>query len=113
MATAQLGARRTAELLTTTYAHLLTSPQLFVEEAAAAAWFVRLALAADDMPLASTVVTAAERFAAANPGRPTLAVAALHARGLLERDSEALRQAAREHVSPCAGRSPRRTWGYC
>lgn len=103
MATAQLGARRTAELLTTTYAHLLTSPQLFVEEAAAAAWFVRLALAADDMPLASTVVTAAERFAAANPGRPTLAVAALHARGLLERDSEALRQAAREHVSPCAG----------
>lgn len=103
VATAQLGARRTAELLTTTYAHLLTSPQLFVEEAAAAAWFVRLALAADDMPLASTVVTAAERFAAANPGRPTLAVAALHARGLLERDSEALRQAAREHVSPCAG----------
>ncbi|WP_158715981.1 helix-turn-helix transcriptional regulator [Streptomyces sp. NRRL B-24720] len=103
VATAQLGARRTAELLTTTYAHLLTSPQLFVEEAAAAAWFVRLALAADDMPLASTVVTAAERLAAANPGRPTLAVAALHARGLLERDSEALRQAAREHVSPCAG----------
>lgn len=103
VATAQLGARRTAELLTTTYAHLLTSPQLFVEEAAAAAWFVRLALAADDMPLASTVVTAAERFAAANPGRPTLTVAALHARGLLERDSEALRQAAREHVSPCAG----------
>ncbi|WP_328726398.1 helix-turn-helix transcriptional regulator [Streptomyces sp. NBC_00259] len=103
VATAQLGARRTAELLTTTYAHLLTSPQLFVEEAAAAAWFVRLALAADDMPLAATVVTAAERFAAANPGLPTLAVAALHARGLLERDSEALRQAAREHVSPCAG----------
>jgi DNA-binding CsgD family transcriptional regulator len=103
VATAQLGARRTAELLTTTYAHLLTSPQLFVEEAAAAAWFVRLALAADDMPLASAVVTASERLAAANPGRPTLAVAALHARGLLERDSEALRQAAREHVSPCAG----------
>lgn len=103
VATAQLAPRRTAELLTTTYAHLLTSPQLFVEEAAAAAWFVRLALAADDMPLASVVVTAAERFAAANPGHPTLAVVALHARGLLERDSEALRQAAREHVSPCAG----------
>ncbi|MEU9099547.1 LuxR C-terminal-related transcriptional regulator [Streptomyces sp. NPDC048361] len=103
VATVQLGPQRTAELLTTTYAHLLSSPQLFVEEAAAAAWLVRLALAADDMPLAATVVTAAERFAAANAEHPTLAVAALHARGLLERDSEALRRAAREHVSPCAG----------
>ncbi|MEU3370339.1 LuxR C-terminal-related transcriptional regulator [Streptomyces sp. NPDC006660] len=103
VATVQLGPQRTAEVLTTTYAHLLTSPQLFVEEAAAAAWLVRLALAADDIPLASTVVTAAERFATANAGHPTLAVGALHARGLLERNSEALRQAAREHVSPCAG----------
>lgn len=103
VATVQLGPQRTAEVLTTTYAHLLTSPQLFVEESAAAAWLVRLALAADDVPLASTVVTAAERFAAANPGHLTLAVSALHARGLLERNSEALRQAAREHASPCAG----------
>ncbi|MFJ2738070.1 LuxR C-terminal-related transcriptional regulator [Streptomyces sp. NPDC087440] len=103
VATLQLGPHRTSEVLTTTYAHLLTSPQLFVEEAAAAAWLVRLALAADDIPLATTVVTAAERFAAANVGHPTLAVGALHARGLLERNSDALRQAAREHVSPCAG----------
>lgn len=103
VATAQLSPQLTAELLTTKYVHLLTAPQLFVEEAGAAPWFVRLALEADDIPLATTVVSAAERLAAANPKLPTVAITASHARGLLERDTDALRRAAREHVSPCAG----------
>ncbi|MFE7779034.1 LuxR C-terminal-related transcriptional regulator [Streptomyces sp. NPDC057445] len=102
VATAQLGPRRTAELLTTQYADLLTQRQLFVEEPGAAPWFVRLALAADDAPLAATVVAAVEALAAANPEHHSVRVSAAHARGLLERDAAALRRASREHVSPCS-----------
>jgi DNA-binding CsgD family transcriptional regulator len=103
VATAQLGPRRTGELLTTHYVHLLNAPQLLIEEAGAAPWLVRLALAAEDLPLATSVVAAAERLAAINPDYRTLAVVAAHARGLVERDGDRLRRAAREHVSPCAG----------
>lgn len=103
VATAQLGPRRTAELLTTQYADLLTQRQLFVEEPGAAPWFVRLALAADDAPLAAAVVASVEALAAANTEHHSVCVSAAHARGLLERDAAALRRASREHLSPCSG----------
>ncbi|MFF4500668.1 LuxR C-terminal-related transcriptional regulator [Streptomyces sp. NPDC001401] len=103
VSTAQLAPRRAAELLTTQYVDLLAQPQLYVEEVGAAPWLVRLALAADDTPLAATVVAGVEAVAAANPDFPSVGVSAAHARGLLEKDTGALRRASREHLSPCSG----------
>lgn len=103
VASANLSAKRTTELLTTQYSALLNQEHLYVEEVGAAPWFTRLALAADDAPLAATVVAAVERLAAANPEHRSVAVSAAHARALLERETSALRWASREHVSPCSG----------
>jgi DNA-binding CsgD family transcriptional regulator len=103
VASASLSAKRSTELLTTQYSTLLTQEHLYVEEVGTAPWFTRLALAADDAPLAASVVAAVERLAAANPEHRSVEVSAMHARALLERDTGALRWASREHVSPCSG----------
>jgi DNA-binding CsgD family transcriptional regulator len=103
VASANLSAKRTTELLTMKYSKLLDQEHLYVEEIGAAPWFTRLALAADDAPLAATVVAAVERLAAANPEHRSVAVSAGHARALLERDASILRWASREHLSPCSG----------
>ncbi|GAA3784996.1 hypothetical protein GCM10022403_019740 [Streptomyces coacervatus] len=103
VSTAQLAPKRAAELLTTQYVDLLAQPQLYVEEVGAAPWLVRIALAADDTPLAAAVVAGVEAVAAGNPDFPSVGVSAAHARGLLEKDTDALRRASREHLSPCSG----------
>lgn len=103
VASADLGAERATKLLTTQYSALLSRKHLYVEAADAAPWFTRLALAANDAPLAASVVVAVERLADANPGHRSVATSAGHARALLERDTSALRRASREHASPRAG----------
>lgn len=102
VAAAQLDHRRAAELLTTEHADLLTERSLFIEEAGAAAWLVRVALSGANVSLATSVTAVAEELAAANPAYRTLAASATHARGLLAQDADALRQAAEEHHDPWA-----------
>jgi ATP/maltotriose-dependent transcriptional regulator MalT len=70
---------------------------LFAEEPAAAAWVVRTALAAGRQDWALAAVTTADRLAAENSDAPSVVAAALHARGLLERDTAALERAVEAH----------------
>ncbi|GAA1297833.1 helix-turn-helix transcriptional regulator [Saccharothrix xinjiangensis] len=76
--------------------------RMLVDEPGAAAWLVRLALAADDDELAAAVVDAAEGLAADNPGIATVAVAAAHARAVLDRDVDELLRVAGRHHHPWA-----------
>ncbi len=84
------------------YDDLLRHSWPLVRDPAAAAWLTRTALALDDRTRARTVVTTAERLARGNAAFPGLAIAALHARGLLDRDARALEHAAAEHTEPWA-----------
>ncbi|MHC3469499.1 LuxR C-terminal-related transcriptional regulator [Streptomyces sp. 7R007] len=70
---------------------------LFIRQPGAAAWFVRTALAAGDAHWPAVAADTARRLAERNPGVPTLATAALHARSLLEGDPDGLVRAATEH----------------
>ncbi|MFJ2032177.1 AAA family ATPase [Streptosporangium sp. NPDC087985] len=71
-------------------------------EPTAAAWLVRVAMAVRDERRADAVVDAAEGIAWRNPRLPNLSVAAAHARGLRDRDPEALGLAVAEHADPWA-----------
>ncbi|MFC7381690.1 helix-turn-helix transcriptional regulator [Sphaerisporangium rhizosphaerae] len=84
------------------YAGVRERPGLLVADPAAAAWLVRVALAAGDRPGARLTVASAERLAEGAPGFPTVRTAATHARGLLEGDAEALELAVKEGVDPWA-----------
>ncbi|MFF5207726.1 AAA family ATPase [Streptosporangium sp. NPDC000396] len=71
-------------------------------ESTAAAWLVRLAMAVNDSRRADAVVSAAESVARRNPCLPGPSVAAVHARGLRDRDPDALGRAMAEHADPWA-----------
>jgi DNA-binding CsgD family transcriptional regulator len=79
-----------------------TDLALLVEEPAAAAWLIRAARRAGDARRADDVLTTMDGLAAANPGYPTVAAAAAHARGIATSDPERLAVAATEHRSPWA-----------
>ncbi|MGV9775765.1 AAA family ATPase [Streptosporangium sp. NPDC003464] len=68
----------------------------------AAAWLVRVAMAVRDERRADAVVDAAEGIAWRNPRLPNPSVAAAHARGVRERDPDALVRAMTEHTDPWA-----------
>ncbi|HKT00505.1 MAG TPA: LuxR C-terminal-related transcriptional regulator [Rugosimonospora sp.] len=70
---------------------------LFIEEPAAAAWIVRMALAVDEREWAVTAVDTAQRLADENPKVQSLQMSVAHARGLLDGDQEELAQAAQGH----------------
>jgi DNA-binding CsgD family transcriptional regulator len=75
---------------------------ILVEEPAAAAWLVRLALAAGDVANARRVIACSERLAAENEEVASVEMAATHARGLFEREPAALARAAAGHRHPWA-----------
>ncbi|MCA2218268.1 LuxR C-terminal-related transcriptional regulator [Jidongwangia harbinensis] len=102
IAVAQLGEQRALDLLTTRHADLLSQRSLYLEEPGAAAWLIRIALAADQVALAASVAATAEELAAANRGFPTVRLSARHARGVLDQDPDALREAAAGHGDPWA-----------
>jgi DNA-binding CsgD family transcriptional regulator len=83
-------------LLADEYPDLVASG-LFAEEPRAAGWFVRRALEAGDERLAKVVVDRVEQLAEENPGLGAVTAAALHARGLFDRDASALDLAAQQH----------------
>ncbi|WP_433257306.1 helix-turn-helix transcriptional regulator [Streptosporangium sp. CA-135522] len=75
---------------------------VLTSEPTAAAWLVRMAMALRDERRADVVVDAAEGIAWRNPLLPNLAVSAVHARGLRDRDPEALGRAMAGHADPWA-----------
>ncbi|MCM6779064.1 LuxR C-terminal-related transcriptional regulator [Nocardia sp. CDC159] len=92
------GVGAAAEFLTGTARGLETNRALLVQEPGAPAFFVRLAQLIGDDDLAARSVAAVDRLAADNPEFPHIAVAARHARGLLEGDRQALGAAIADHV---------------
>jgi len=66
---------------------------LLLDDPAVAPWLTRTALAAGDDELAANVAQTAQVLAAAHPGRPALAAAAAHSRGLARGDPALLAQA--------------------
>ncbi|MEI5527696.1 LuxR C-terminal-related transcriptional regulator [Streptomyces brasiliscabiei] len=76
--------------------------ELVLEDPAAAAWCVRCALAADMPDIARRVIDTMEILSARNQYVPAVLTAALHARGLVEKDTDALLRAGREHRNPWA-----------
>ncbi|SEU47477.1 AAA family ATPase [Nonomuraea wenchangensis] len=72
----------------------LPGPLMLTIEPAAGPWMARVALDAEDRAAAEFVVAAAEALGGANHEFPALGAAAAHARGLLERDCDALALAA-------------------
>ncbi|MFF3438499.1 AAA family ATPase [Streptosporangium sp. NPDC002721] len=71
-------------------------------EPTAAAWLVRMAMAAEDRHRADAVIGAAEDIARRNPALSGPSASADHARGLREGDPEALGRAAAGHADPWA-----------
>ncbi|MER8031731.1 LuxR C-terminal-related transcriptional regulator [Streptomyces bauhiniae] len=104
--------REAAGLLATSHRHLPTHIPLLLEEPGAAAWFVRLSRRTGDRDLAESSLRAVEQLAADQPGVPTLAVAAAHARSLYECDADGLARAAADHrdawARTCAAHDLRR-----
>jgi DNA-binding CsgD family transcriptional regulator len=97
LADAEDGPEAAVQVLAGIYDGLPARRRLLVEEPAAAAFMVRAALSAGDRPRARAAARAARQLAADNPGFPTLAAAAAHARGLLEGDPDMLLGAAGGH----------------
>ncbi|MFC4080283.1 LuxR C-terminal-related transcriptional regulator [Amycolatopsis samaneae] len=79
-----------------------TRRALILADPAAAAWYVRTALAADRPDAGREFAEAAERVSAANPGYPVFGVAASHARALLDRDATAIAGVAGQYQDPWA-----------
>jgi DNA-binding CsgD family transcriptional regulator len=94
---ARSGPRVALERMNYHYTKIDRRTALFVRQPGAAAWFVRTALAAGDAHWPAVAAATAARLAESNPGVPTLATAALHARSLLESDPDGLVRAATEH----------------
>lgn len=89
--------RRATEVITESFPQLTGHPALFLEEPGAAAWIVRLALAAGNGTLVTAVVREVRRLAVRFPDLPTVVTAASHAQALADGNLALLELAAAEH----------------
>ena len=78
-------------------ADLGSHPGLLLGDPATAPWLTRTALDAGHDELAASVAQAAQALASANAGYPAVDAAATHSRGLAERDTTLLAEAAERH----------------
>ena len=76
--------------------------RMLLEDPAAAAWWVRVALATGRRALADEVVLTAEHLAKSSPQLPRLTASAQHARGLFDHDAGTLEAAVVGHSQPWA-----------
>jgi DNA-binding CsgD family transcriptional regulator len=83
-------------------ADLASHPGLLLGDPATASWLARSALEAGQDELAAAVARAAQALASANPGYPAIDAAAAHSRGLAERNTMLLAEAAEQHPDPWA-----------
>jgi DNA-binding CsgD family transcriptional regulator len=105
VAEAEGGPAAAMAVLAEQYEALPTEPILLVEEPCAASWLTRVALGVGDPDRAEMVAACAEQLAANNPELPSIAAAATHARGLMDRDAAALERAATSYRHPWAAAS--------
>lgn len=84
------GPRAGVALLSGKHDRLPADRRLYVEDPAAAAFFVRLALDADDSGLKRTVLDTVNGLAGDNPGISVVGLGALHANAVAERDPSGL-----------------------
>ena len=96
------GAAAAVETASRIYDDVAVHSCILVEEPAAAAWFVRLALAAGDVSKARKVIACSQQLADDNEEVASVEIAALHARGVFEREPTALARAAAGHRDPWA-----------
>ncbi|GAA2081796.1 LuxR family transcriptional regulator [Actinomadura alba] len=94
VAEAQSGPERAVEILHRCYGDERDRRWMLMLELNAAAWMTRTALAAGQDAAARGIVDTAMRVASDNRAYPALAVAASHARGILDQDAAALAEAA-------------------
>jgi DNA-binding CsgD family transcriptional regulator len=96
------GQERAGRSLCGVYENPAMHKRLFIDEAAFAAWAVRLALTNGDRRAAEGIVACVEQVRADNPGVGTIVATAAHARGVLDRDPVRLVDAAALHRHPWA-----------
>lgn len=84
------GPRAGVALLSGKHDRLPAERRLYVEDPAAAAFLVRLALDADDAGLKRTVLDTVNGLAEDNPGISVVSLSALHANAVVERDPSGL-----------------------
>ncbi|WBB62418.1 LuxR C-terminal-related transcriptional regulator [Streptomyces sp. WMMC500] len=94
------GPRAGVALLSGTYARLPAERGLYVEDPAAAAFLVRLALDTDDEGLKRTVLDTVNGLAGDNPGIAVVSLSALHANALAERDASGLAHIVAQSPDP-------------
>ena len=99
---ARHGALAAVDAASPIYDDMAVHTCILVEEPGAAAWLVRLALAAGDVPKARKVIACSEQIAADNEEVASVEMAAIHARGLFEREPAGLARAATGHRHPWA-----------
>ena len=90
------------ELAARLNACLRSRPSVLLDDLTAPGWLVRFALARGNREHAEAACAAAGELAAGNAGFGGVTAAAAHARGLLDHDTGALRQAAEESPDPWA-----------
>ncbi|MEO3761897.1 helix-turn-helix transcriptional regulator [Streptomyces sp. B8F3] len=94
------GPRAGVALLSGTYDRLPAERRLYVEDPAAAAFLVRLALDTDDAGLKHTVLDTVNGLAGDNPGISVVSLSALHANAVAERDASGLAHIVAQSPDP-------------
>ncbi len=102
LAEARQDAEGTTALVASLYSELTRRRSVLLDDLTASGWLVRFALARGDQEHAEAVSAVASDLAASNPGFAAVAAAAAHARGLLDRDADALDRAAAGSPDPWA-----------
>ena len=96
------GPDQVMQLLEHEYADLVTRPALFVGEPTAAPWIVGVALRTGRHRQAEAIVRVTEALTRDNPTFSAIKAGAIHARGLVDQDADALKEAIHAHRDPWA-----------
>jgi DNA-binding CsgD family transcriptional regulator len=102
VAEARRDAATAADLFSPIYADPVAHGMLFAVDPTAASCLVRTALVTGDRHGAEAVLAESEAVAAGSPGVASLGAAAAHARGVANRDVDALEKAVQDHRHPWA-----------
>lgn len=94
------GPQAAVELFSDKYSHLPTQRSLYIEDPAAAAFLVRLALDVGDTHLKQRVLETVDGLAADNPGMSVISLSAMHANGLASGDPAALSRIIAQSPDP-------------
>ncbi|MCX5404170.1 LuxR C-terminal-related transcriptional regulator [Streptomyces sp. NBC_00335] len=94
------GPRAAVALFSDTYAHLPTQRSLYIEDPAAAAFLVRLALDVGDTELKRSVLETVDGLAGDNPGISVVGLSALHANALVTGDPAVLSRIIAQSPDP-------------